>query len=80
MQGDDNIENEYQQTMKTMATAINDYFNGEALVPTVAFVLLVTDITSDHGRVNFVSNINSEDTINIMKRYISKYEESHVTH
>ena len=81
MSKDDEISRAYRNEMNALAHALDETFNGgkKGKDRTVCFVLLVAGfdgtVAGEDGRVNYISNGERADTVNMMKELIARFEE-----
>jgi hypothetical protein len=71
----DPIEPDFVALMNTLATVLDETFNGEAKgdARSVGFVLLSFNF-GDKGRVNYISNADRDDVIATMKAFVARAE------
>ncbi len=75
--GDQPIEAQYLEQMKTVASVLNEVFNGETRGPArkTGFVLLVFPFNDHGGRCNFISNgAQREDIVCLFREMIARLE------
>jgi hypothetical protein len=75
--GDAPIEAAYEERMRTVASALDRVFNGDAkgdARPT-GFVLLVFEFGSSEGRCNYISNgADRDDVVRLLREQIARFE------
>jgi hypothetical protein len=76
--GDAPIQPEYREKMQTIASALDEVFNGEGVKGPdrkVGFVLLVFPFGADDGRCNYISNgADRRDIVTMFKEQIKRFE------
>ena len=75
--GDAPIEAEYIRKMNTIASSLDELFNGDAKgnERPVGFVLLVFPFGEREGRCNFISNgADRKDIVTLFKEMIARFE------
>jgi hypothetical protein len=73
----DQIQQEYRARMNTLARMIDKRLNGAAVGTDrkLGFVLLVAEFGKiEDGRVNFITNGNREDMIDLLREYLGRLE------
>lgn len=70
------IQEEHQQQMKALATAIDELLNLDRSNRTVGFVLLVYPLNSSErsDRINYLSNSRREDVLVALKELVARFE------
>jgi len=76
MTQDDEIEQQYVDQMRKLASIIDAYFNGpkKGKQRKTAFVLLIAPFGDTDGRVNYVSNGDRKDVTTMMREVIARFE------
>lgn len=74
MTKDSEIETRYYREMRTLASALDDCFNGDRRPKNVCFVLLVTEFGNMAGRVNYISNGERSDIVTMLKEVTARFE------
>jgi hypothetical protein len=75
--GDAPIEEQYIETMKTLAHALDKAFNGDLKgdARKTGFVLMVFAYGDHSGRCNYISNgADRTDVVTLMKEMIARFE------
>jgi hypothetical protein len=75
--GDEPVEDQYLDMMKTVVQALDTIFNGKAGGPDrkTGFVLLVFPYGEKGGRCNYMSNgANRADIVKLFKEQIKRFE------
>jgi hypothetical protein len=75
--GDAPIEPEYLRKMNTIASALDELFNGDAKgdARKVGFCLMVYPFGDVEGRCNYISNgADRRDVVTLMKEMIARFE------
>lgn len=71
----DPIDEEYRATLKSVAQALDEFFNPDMNNKTVAFTLLIAPFgKAEGGRVNYVSNADRKDAIQIMEELLARWK------
>lgn len=72
---DEEIIAAYRKKMQDLAAALDQLFNGplKGKDRVVCFTLLVGEF-NEAGRVNYISNGEREDIVNMMKEVIARFE------
>jgi hypothetical protein len=72
---DEQVSKEYRDSMDALARDLDAIFNGprRGKDRNVCFTLLVTDFNKS-SRVNYISNGNRADVVNMLKEVIARFE------
>jgi hypothetical protein len=60
--------------MRVLARAIDELLNGDTKPKANGFVLLMFDMNSPDGRMNYISNANRDDMLCALKELIANFE------
>jgi len=73
--GDAPIEEAYRDQMKSVAMALDRFFNDDSpKEKTVGWVLMVFPFDAGPGRCNYMSNAVREDVVTLLKEQIKRFE------
>lgn len=71
--GDKPIDNDDQHAMMgSLATALDAAFNGGA-ESTTGFILMVFPLNTHEGHCNYISNVDREDVIVMLKQQLERF-------
>jgi hypothetical protein len=71
----DPIAKRYRRAMNSIATAIDETFNGTKLPKKVVFVMLIAEFGNiTDGRVNYISNGDRRDIVVMLKEILARFE------
>lgn len=69
------IQEQFKETMRAIAKALDELFNPDHLNKTIGFALLVFPYgCPPDARTNYISNGCREDMLNMMKEFIARAE------
>jgi hypothetical protein len=74
--GDQPIDPQYQRMMNTLASVLDESFNGDKKGKdrTVGFILMVFPFGDDNdGRCNYISNARRSDVVKLLKEQIKRF-------
>jgi hypothetical protein len=73
MLGDMPIEDRFRLQMNALAQAISEILNEDPSHPKVGFCLMMFNI-GDTGRCNYISNVNRQDVVCLLKEQLAHFE------
>jgi hypothetical protein len=69
------VDEEYREMLKQVAQALDEFFNRDMNNKTVAFTLLIAPFgKAEGGRVNYVSNADRRDNIQLMEELLARWK------
>jgi hypothetical protein len=74
--GDGPSEARHHRMMNTLASTLDELFNGEATGPDrqTGFVLMVFPFHGAEGRANYISNAERADIVIMLKEQLARFE------
>jgi len=74
--GDTPIEERYTRLMQGLAEGVDKVLNGKAFRKDAenGFILMVFPIGDELGRANYISNVQRDDVVRLLKEQIARFE------
>jgi hypothetical protein len=74
--GDGPIEAKHRRMMNTLASTLDELFNGDATGGDrkTGFILMVFPFGNTDGRANYISNAERADVVNMLKEQLARFE------
>lgn len=72
---DQPVDEEYREMLQAVAKALDEFFNPDLSNKKVAFTLLIAPFgKAEGGRVNYVSNADRRDNIQLMEELLARWK------
>ncbi len=72
--GDAPVEKQYDKTMRALAQGVDRILNGDEVPKKNGFILMVFPFADHEGRCNYMSNVQRDDVVILLKEQLARFQ------